>query len=378
MKATALRLLGAIVVTGTLIWSASATDGRAASVVVTWNPSLENPPTIVLTNLTNVVGIAAGDYYSPLLMDDGNISLLWAGRVVSLPLGTTDVVAVAAEDIDLALRSDGTVMTWWSDDAGFHTMTVPGWSNVVSIAVGWRHALALESDGTVAEWRYGGYIQTNIYTGLSNMVAIAADCQGLALRSDGTVVAWGTNSLGQTQTNVPAGLSNVVAIAAGANSYALKGDETITAWGSGNIPIRSLVPPGLSNVVAIAARGTYPLALKADGTVVSWFGTSIVPAVPPGLSNVQAIATSLGYCLALVGKGPPQLHAPLINPTWDPTGFSVSLPTQSGRVYRLEYKSSLAEDNWTALPLVAGNGATRTLTDATATGAQRFYRVRQW
>jgi hypothetical protein len=30
------------------------------------------------------------------------------------------------------------------------------------------------------------------------------------------------------------------------------------------------------------------------------------------------------------------------------------------------------------LPLVAGSGGTLTLTDPTATNAQRFYRVRQW
>ena len=59
-------------------------------------------------------------------------------------------------------------------------------------------------------------------------------------------------------------------------------------------------------------------------------------------------------------------------------GFRVSLPTQSGRVYRLEYKHSLADADWTALPLVAGTGHERTLTDPTATGAQRFYRVRRW
>ena len=51
-------------------------------------------------------------------------------------------------------------------------------------------------------------------TGLANVVAIAAGIfHNLALKNNGTVVAWGDNSRGQT--NVPTGLSNVVAVAAG-------------------------------------------------------------------------------------------------------------------------------------------------------------------
>jgi hypothetical protein len=54
------------------------------------------------------------------------------------------------------------------------------------------------------------------------------------------------------------------------------------------------------------------------------------------------------------------------------------LPTRSGRVYRLEYKNSLTDSNWTLLPLVAGVGGTRELSDPTAVGTARFYQVRQW
>jgi hypothetical protein len=44
-------------------------------------------------------------------------------------------------------------------------------------------------------------------------------------------------------------------------------------------------------------------------------------------------------------------------------GFSASMPTQSGCVYRLEYKNSLAETDRATLPPVAGAGHERTLTD---------------
>jgi hypothetical protein len=123
------------------------------------------------------------------------------------------------------------------------------------------------------------------------------------------------------------------------------------------------------------------VALKAVGAVVAWGYPYDGEATPPSpLTNVVAIAA--GDCgwhsLALVGDGPPVLGMPLSTPSSSPNSFSVSLPTQSGHVYRLEYKTSLADSTWTPLPLVAGSGGTLTLTDPTAGASQRFYRARQW
>jgi hypothetical protein len=197
------------------------------------------------------------------------------------------------------------------------------------------------------------------------------------LRADGTVVAWGNNAQGET--NVPAGLSNVIAIAAGYDdNLALRSDGTVVVWGY-NYSGETNVPTGLSNVVAIAAGGYHFLALRADGTVVAWglndYGDGTIPV---GLSNVVAIAAGYGHSLALVGSGPPITQASLSNPFRSNATFSVSLPTQNGRVYALEFKNSLTNNSWMTLPLVAGNGSSQMLTDSTATNSQRFYRVHQW
>jgi hypothetical protein len=139
------------------------------------------------------------------------------------------------------------------------------------------------------------------------------------------------------------------------------------------------LPPGLTNIVAIGGGYGHNLALNSDGVVASWgWNDAGQTNVPSTLANVVAIAAGGNHNLALIGDGPPALHALLSNPTWGTNGFSVSARTQSGRVYRLEYKNSLSDSNWTALPLVAGNGGITTLTDSSATGAQRYYRVRQW
>jgi hypothetical protein len=150
---------------------------------------------------------------------------------------------------------------------------------------------------------------------LSNVVAIAAGGDhGLALKSDGTVVGWGRNDFGQASP--PARLSNVVAIAAGgSHSLALRRDGTVVAWGD-NESGQAIPPAGLSNVVAIAAGGWHSLALRSDGTVVGWGWDIAGQATPPaGLSNVVAIAAGGYYSLALVATddfyessdGPPKI-----------------------------------------------------------------------
>ena len=46
-----------------------------------------------------------------------------------------------------------------------------------------------------------------------------------------------------------------------------------------------------------------------------------------------------------------------VGPIYSFDGFSLAVPSQSGRVFALEYKDPLADSDWIALPLVAGIGA---------------------
>jgi len=266
------------------------------------------------------------------------------------------------------------------------------------LSVGRDNFLALRKDGTVFGWGENGWGKTNVPATATNVVAIAAGAMHcLALIRDGTVVGWGYNYFGETTgvstypvsvTNgfVALGgvrLSNVVAIAAGEyHSVALKDDGTVVTWGDNSYGQRN-VPAGLSNVVAIASGGSeganHCLALRGDGTVVAWgwdaYGQTNVPA---GLSNVVAISAGGGHSLALVGDGPPIIQVRLNTSQWSSGRFSVLAPAESGRVYGLEYKDTLATGQWQPLPLAAGVPPTLTLSDSTATNSSRVYRVRRW
>ncbi len=73
----------------------------------------------------------------------------------------------------------------------------------------------MKADGTVVAWGFNGNGQTNVPAGLTNVMAIAAGgYHCLALKNDGTVVFWGDSGSGQTNF-YPANLTNVFTIVGG-------------------------------------------------------------------------------------------------------------------------------------------------------------------
>jgi alpha-tubulin suppressor-like RCC1 family protein len=341
-----------------------------------WNSSGQlNIP----VGLTNVIAVAAGISHSVALHSNGTV-MVWGGDSVrrAVPADLTNAIAISAGNWgSLALRTDGSVASWGHSIGGY-TNAPPEATNVVAISAGEFHNLVLRSDGTMVGWGQNVSGESTVPTELTNAVAVAAGSQfSLALKADGQVVAWGYN--GNGQTNVPAALSNVVAISAGnIHAMALKDDGTVAVWGSTSYGLPN-IPPTATNVVAIAAGFGHCLALRADGMVVAWgYHYNGETNTPAGLANVMTIAAGNSHNLALVKAGPPAPQVSLRGPIWNANGLNFSLPTQSDRVYRLEYKHSLNDLEWTPMPLVAGNGGWLTLTDPAPNSSQRFYRVRQW
>jgi alpha-tubulin suppressor-like RCC1 family protein len=172
-----------------------------------------------------------------------------------------------------------------------------GLSNTVQLAAGLNHSLALDGAGRVRGWGHNAYGQvgdgtsgTNRLTptlvpALTEVVSLAAGHNhSLAVRSDGSVWAWGANTYGQlgngttTSSLVPVqvqGLTGVVSVAAGEqHSLALRGDGAVLAWGLGvtlgtgssswsSVPV--LVPGLGQGVTRVAAGVRHSIALRTDG-----------------------------------------------------------------------------------------------------------------
>jgi len=158
-------------------------------------------------------------------------------NLANVPPSATNVIALAAGDAHcVALKSDGTVLAWGGNEYNWgETNVPPGLSNVVSIAAGSTHSLALRSDGTLAAWGqiYGSLVNITVPPAATNVAALALGPgaqHALVLKADGTVLDWGNNYYGLT--NIPALARDVVAVASGAFSgLALRSDGTVVQWG---------------------------------------------------------------------------------------------------------------------------------------------------
>lgn len=219
------------------------------------------------------------------------------------PTGLTNVVQVAGgESHSIALRADGTVAAWGYNANG--QGTVPsGLATVVAVAAGRDHNVALRANGTVYAWGTSSGNASTVPSGLSGVVAISArESSTLALKSDGTVVGWGSNVYGQLTP--PAGLNSAISVACGArHGYALKSDGTVVGWGE-NTYGQLTIPAGLNEVAAISAGDYHILALKRDGTVVAWgYNVNGEATVPAGLTGVTDIAAGDYHSLALKADG---------------------------------------------------------------------------
>jgi len=233
----------------------------------------------------------------------------------TLPLGLVGLIAVAAAPAQARVPvtpAVSRVVASWGDNS---------WGEL--------------GDGTTALRTLYGDIAAG-----SDVIQVAAGrIHNLAVRSDGTVTAWGLNDHGAlgdgttTDRSTPvrvSGLSGVITqVAAGESfSLALRSDGTVWAWGRndrgqlgrGTISSGELVPARvavLNRITKISAGRDFALALRSDGIVFAWganrFGqvgngsTSYSPVSVPvkiaGLSQVTGISAGWDSALATENSG---------------------------------------------------------------------------
>ena len=232
----------------------------------------------------------------------------WGANTVgqtNAPPDLTNVIAVAAGyDHNLALQADGQVVAWGGNDSG-QTNVPPGMPVLSAIAAGWGTSFGLTSQSNVVEWGRSTAAVTNYFpSGLDGVTFMAGGYDhALAIRQGGHLVAFGSNYQGEGV--IPIDLANVAVGAVGAGQYhsiELKTDGTVVAWGGNGAWTN--VPPGLSNAVAVAAGGYHCLALKEDGTVFAWGNNSDGQTnVPADLLGVVAVSAGDRHSMALKADG---------------------------------------------------------------------------
>ncbi len=235
------------------------------------------------------------------------LTLLWA-------VGSADAQAVAGPKLELFLPGETTpvprgnqVIAWGDNSAGQTAMPADARSDIVAIAAGADHTVALKQDGRVIAWGGNYYGQTTVPAAAqSGVKAIAAGGYfTVVLKQDGSVLAWGSDFAGQT--TVPAAAQNgVVAIAAGGyHTVALKQDGRVIAWGYDFDRQTTVATAAQSDVVAISGGWRHTVALKQDGRVIAWgddyYGQTSVPAA--ARSGVTAIAAGSFQTVALKQDG---------------------------------------------------------------------------
>jgi alpha-tubulin suppressor-like RCC1 family protein len=320
---------------------------------------------VAVIGLTGVIALAAGEEHALGLREDGAV-VAWGNNVFGqLGNGTTEgsdlpiavsglkgVKAIAAGGSDsLALLQDGRVMAWGANSEGqlgdgtTESRSTPvavcavaakgpcseeshQLKEVVAIAAGSVHSVALLSNGTVVAWgrNSAGQLGDGTSEGrhvpvpvcalggkgpcpeesqqLKEVIAISAGGEhNLALLSkEGTVVAWGRNFAGglgngsETNSDVPvpvSGLVGAIAVSAGEfHNLALLKDGALEAWGYNNFgqlgdgtssgpehcgvlmnlacAKTPVAVSGATGVVAASAVTSHSLALATDGTVKTW------------------------------------------------------------------------------------------------------------
>ncbi|MFE4633968.1 hypothetical protein ACFRJ1_11390 [Streptomyces sp. NPDC056773] len=259
----------------------------------------------------------------------------------------------------LALRADGTVWSWGSNISGqlgngttIDRSTQPEQvcavgetapcssflTGVKAVSAGYAHSLALRSDGTVVSWGLNlrGILGDGTYTDRNTPVRVCASTEpdpctrflsgvtsisagsghSLATLTDGTVRSWGSNFRGELgdgtsddNSNVPVKvcapgrtapctsfLTGVTSVSAGifAHSLATLSNGTAWAWGSDergelgngnpigtspdrNVPVQVCAPGQtapctsfLTGVASVSAGYAHSLATLSNGTAWAW------------------------------------------------------------------------------------------------------------
>lgn len=253
-----------------------------------------------ISGLERIVQVAAGYRFSVALAEDKTV-WAWGGLCPEDKIPGPDYVIKTDyyDPLDAEIDEDNEQNNCiGQNNVNIKSLTpkpIAGLDSIKAVAGGFGQILALKEDGTVWGWgcnKYGqlgrGFVGNpeevrvaQVVKGLKNIVQIATGFRhSLAVDQDGHVWAWGHNSFGETvdkEATVSAtpvvvpGIDQVVQVSGGYDySLAVKSDGTVWGWGQNNYAQISLPAGGklapsqvwdLTNIESVVAGGGHVLAI---------------------------------------------------------------------------------------------------------------------
>lgn len=267
------------------VWGDNLYDGNTAAytefqgryAINTTFRTETNQPKIKKIDIDNVVYIAAGNYITAAIKNDGSL-WTWGYNVYGALGNGIDFT----DPPDIEHKIDSTPYKILDD--------------VESVSLGDGWGMAVKKDGTLWTWgkNTAGVLCNGEFTGgqsctpnktMDNVSAASAgENHGLALKKDGTVWVWGSNEngqLGNADNKVDSSskplkvLDDAVQISAGyLHSSAIKKDGTVWTWGGvtdGRASKPTQYPIKTSeNIVETNGGNNWPLFLADDGKLYTW------------------------------------------------------------------------------------------------------------
>jgi alpha-tubulin suppressor-like RCC1 family protein len=390
-QATALDASKFFVSTDGTEWSETSSIDGAVTAVAAAPAAGMSEPTETVTSIAGAttstapagasgraIAVAVGLGYGCALLDSGAVKC-WgsneAGQLgtdrsgfqepAPVPVaGLSDATAIAAgQETTCAVHEGGTVSCWGENTTGLlgtgtnrpahenKPKLVPGLTGVESVAIGFDHACAVHTDGTVSCWGRGrdgalgngtksaAISKPVVVPGLRDVTEVSAGQRfSCALLNTGEVRCWGLNLIGQigipwergqrslstTPVSVT-GLTDAKRIASSKNNTcAVLASGRVTCWGSpnggalGNASQDPTPTPVTADAVEsaadVAAGGIYTCAVIGQPGAVTCWGADLTaitvdkaeyspPTAVPGLEAVVSIDANWNLACAARADG---------------------------------------------------------------------------
>lgn len=133
------------------------------------------------------------------------------------------------------------------------------------------------------------------------------------------------------------------------------------------------IPPGDYRIRFVPDQEQVPVPLDSP-----WFanGTSVENAQTVAVS-ADSTTANIHFFVFEVPQVPTEIVVPqIVNPVREGNTFSFDFDSLTGLRYTVEYSTSLEEDDWHPKIIILGDGTPKTVTDSTASGPTKFYRIR--